>query len=106
MLVGSAGVYYAFFGCFFLGVAGLCAAASRRRLRPLGGAAFFAGVIVAAGLVNLAPNILFAHRHGKNRLMRRAEYIAAEKYGLRITQLLLPRKVQPLVFADDPPPSA
>ncbi len=90
VLLGSGGIYYAAFSCYLLMVAGLCAAVARRRLRPLGSAAILAGVIVAAGVANLAPTLLYRLRHGPNPAAVVRYPIHAELWGLRMTQLLLP----------------
>ena len=65
-VLGSGGIYYAAFTCYLLLVAGCCAAASRRRVHPLGSAAILVGLIVAGGIVNLAPTLLYRLRHGPN----------------------------------------
>ena len=89
-LLGSGGIYYAAFTCYLLVVAGLCASISGRKLRPLGSAAILAGLIVAGGIVNLAPTILYRLRHGPNPAAVVRYPIHAELWGLRMTQLLLP----------------
>jgi phosphoglycerol transferase len=89
VLMGGAGVYYAFFGCFFLMVTGLFAMTATRRLQPLLDGAFFAGIIVVVGLINLAPHLQYTHDNGSNPLIQR-RFIEAEMFGLRVTQLLLP----------------
>ena len=89
VLMACAGVYYAFFGCFFLIVAGLFASAATRRLQPLVSGALFAGVIVLVGMINVAPNLQYTRANGRNPLVQR-HFIQAETFGLRVTQLLLP----------------
>jgi phosphoglycerol transferase len=90
VLVSCAGVYYAFFGCFFLLIAGLAARVSRREPRALLAAGVLAAVITAGCLVNIAPCLAYGWTHGPNRQTRRTEYVAAEVYGLKMAQLLLP----------------
>jgi phosphoglycerol transferase len=87
--VASAGVYYAFFGCFFLVVAGLVRALAMRRFQPLVSAAFFTGLILAVGVLNLAPNLLYTRAHGANPTVQR-HFKHAEMFALRVTQLVLP----------------
>ncbi len=89
-VLGSGGIYYAAFTCYLLLVAGCCAAASRRRVHPLGSAAILVGLIVAGGIVNLAPTLLYRLRHGPNPSAVVRFPIHAELWGLRMTQLLLP----------------
>jgi len=88
-LVGSAGVYYAFFACFLFLAAGLTIALRRRRVRDL---------VVPVALVALTTIVLTAHyvpsivhlaRHGDTPSVRRSP-VDAETFGLRIVQLLLP----------------
>src|SRR5262249_35020786 len=58
-LVAPAGIYSAFFGCFFLTAAGLVAALNRRSLRPLAASTLLVGVMVVGGLANLAPTLAY-----------------------------------------------
>jgi phosphoglycerol transferase len=89
-LLGSGGIYYAAFSCCLLMVAGVCAAVARRMFHPLGSAAILAGLIVAGGLVNLAPTMLYRLGHGPNPEAVQRFPFHGELWGLRITQLLLP----------------
>jgi phosphoglycerol transferase len=90
LLMASGGVYYAFFGCFFLVVVGLCRAAAVRHLQPLWSAGFFICVIIAGGLINYAPNLLYAYQHGGNDQVAQRYPFEAEVCSLRLTQLILP----------------
>src|ERR687887_558825 len=66
LLLGCGGVYYAFFTCFFLAVAGAVSAALRRRLQPLGTAVVLCAVISLAVGANLVPTWLYQREHGRN----------------------------------------
>ena len=67
VLLGSGGIYYASFTCYLLLVAGLCAAATRRRWHPIGSAAILVGLVVAAaGSANIAPTLIYGSAHGPN----------------------------------------
>jgi phosphoglycerol transferase len=89
-LTGMAGVYYAFFACFFLLVAGLGALCARRGWGALGvGVALTLIVAVSTGLT-LSPSILYKLHNGPNLAAVDRGPAEAEIYGLRITQLLLP----------------
>jgi phosphoglycerol transferase len=90
LLVSSAGVYYAFFGCFFLVVAALFACAARGQFRAVLTAGLLVAVTVAGGLLNMAPSLVYTWRNGGNEMTKRTHYIAAEIYGMKLTQLLLP----------------
>ncbi|HEY2155852.1 MAG TPA: hypothetical protein VGH33_09495, partial [Isosphaeraceae bacterium] len=78
------------FSCYLLMVAGLVTSISRRKFHPLGSAAILAGLIVAGGVANLAPTLLYRLRHGPNPAAVVRYPIHAELWGLRMTQLLLP----------------
>jgi phosphoglycerol transferase len=85
-----AGIYYAFFGCFFLLVAGLAALFARRGRLAFGAAlALVLAVCVSTGLT-LLPSIRYTYRNGPNPAAVERGACEAEVYGLRITQLLLP----------------
>lgn len=90
LLAAAGGVYYAFFGCFFLTVAGLTAWAARRDFRPVLAAGLLAGTVVATALAGLTPSLLYTWKHGVNELTKRQFYVSAEIYGLKLAQLLLP----------------
>ncbi|HVC97070.1 MAG TPA: hypothetical protein VND64_25550 [Pirellulales bacterium] len=90
ILQSSAGVYYAFFACYLLLVAGASAALDGRRLRPLGVAASLVTLTSLGVLANIAPSLAFWHRHGRNPEVARRTADEAEIHGLKIGQLLLP----------------
>jgi phosphoglycerol transferase len=90
LLVCAGGVYYAFFACFFLVIAGMTAALYRRALYPwITGCALIA-VIVLGGIANVFPTILYRYSNGTNpeALVRCTQ--GAEIHGMKIVQLLLP----------------
>ena len=89
-LVGSGGIYYAFFTCYLLLAAGLCAAVARRRWHPLGSAWLLIGVVTAAVVANVSPTLIYRLRHGPNPAAVVRFPVLAELWGLRITHLLLP----------------
>jgi phosphoglycerol transferase len=98
-LVGSSGVYYSFFSCYLLLVAGTIAAFGRRRIYPLLNAAIVIGVIVFTMLVNLTPNFIYTYKHGTNVGVAKRYSSQAEEYGLKMVQMLLPvsnHRLQPL----------
>jgi phosphoglycerol transferase len=90
LLVGLAGVYYAFFACFFLAIAGLAACAWRRTAYPLVAAGTLIAVTAAGVAVAVAPNLVHRQRHGENPAVAHRLPCEAELFGLKITQLLLP----------------
>jgi phosphoglycerol transferase len=87
---GASGVYYMFFGCFFLAVVGLRAALRDRSYRVALAAAV---LVLASGIVfaaQMVPTVVYAAQHGKNPAAAVRNPFEAETYGLRITQMLLP----------------
>jgi phosphoglycerol transferase len=89
LLVSGTG-YYAFFGCFFLLVAGLATAARARSVRPLLIGGTLTGLIALGLVMNLTPLLEYQHHHGENPAASRRNYAEAELYGLKIVQLVLP----------------
>jgi phosphoglycerol transferase len=89
-LVGSAGIYYAVLSCFFFLVAGLAAAAHRKRVYPFANAAILIGTVAFAGVINLAPNFLHMAQHGFNGAPIRRQPADTEEYALKIVEMLLP----------------
>jgi phosphoglycerol transferase len=89
VLVGSNGIYYPFFACFLLLVAGLSAAFVKRSLKPLGPAVLLVAITFAVVLVNFAPTIIYTYKHGPTGVASRS-LAGPEIYSLKISQLLLP----------------
>jgi len=85
VITGSSGVYYAFFACFLILVAGLAVAAAQRRWAPLVSALIMLSVIATIVLLCLSPHLFLGHRNISSRVSG-----DAETYALKITQLLLP----------------
>ena len=98
LLLASTGVYYAFFSCFLLCLAGVLAALERRSVRPLGLALLLTSVIVLGALANLYPILDYRRTHGVNSEAVLRLAIGTEIYGLKITQLLLPPSYHRLHF--------
>lgn len=89
--VASFGVYNALFGIIVLAVAGIAGAMAHKSFRPLWWAAI-CGVIVTVGvLLNVLPNIVYRDIHGANPEVAQRSPAEAEIYGLKLTQLIIPR---------------
>ncbi len=98
-LTGTAGVYYAWFGCWLLIVAGLAASLEQRRWRALGAATTLVLVVAASLLIGLTPSLLHIWRDGRNPEAVQRLPQESEIYGLRLIQLLLPapgHRLEPL----------
>jgi phosphoglycerol transferase len=89
LLTASAGVYYAFFACYLLLVAGLASVFDRRQGRGLIVASTLVAVTTAGVAVNLAPTLIYQHEHGVNGESAARLPDEAEVYGLKIGHLLL-----------------
>jgi phosphoglycerol transferase len=89
LLVASAGVYYAFFGCYLLLVAGASAAGGRRK-QALASAALYAAVLAAGVGANLLPTFLYQFGEGVNPKAVVRHWIAADWFGLKVVEMLLP----------------
>lgn len=88
---GACGVYYMFFGCFFLVLVGLRAVLRDRDYRPALAATVL--VLVSGGVfaAQVIPSIVYSAQHGKNQVAAVRTPFEAEVYGLRITEMLLPQ---------------
>lgn len=89
LLLGCNMAYYPFFAAYLIAVAALVALLTRGdRLHFFAGSAMTV-VIVATIVLNLLPNLLYLHEHGRAGLTVRPPQ-DSEVYGLKIAQLLLP----------------
>jgi phosphoglycerol transferase len=89
-VAATCGVYYAFFGCFFIVVAGVRAVVRDREWRVAYAAVLLVAVVALVAVLQVTPSIVYMRQHGRNPhgLVRNAG--AGEIYGLRITQMFLP----------------
>ncbi len=100
-LVGSSFAYYAFFGCYFLVVAGLVAAIRFRHPMRLAWGIGLASVIFAVLIINESPSWLYTMRNGPNEEVAKRIPREADMYGLKVTALLLPISGHRLEFLRD-----
>ena len=89
VLVGGCGIYYPFFSCFFLLLAGGIGSLQSRKIYPLLSALVLVAVISGAVLVSMAPLLIYQRSHGTASIGKRS-MADAEVMGLKVTQLLLP----------------
>ncbi|HEU4768084.1 MAG TPA: hypothetical protein VFS77_11940, partial [Pyrinomonadaceae bacterium] len=89
VVIASSGAYYSFFGCFLLLVVGLLALIQKRGVYPLVTAVILVAVISITTVVNLSPHIVYLREHGNPQSMARSAQ-EAERFGLKIAQMLLP----------------
>jgi phosphoglycerol transferase len=88
--VGASGVYYMFFGCFFLAVVGLRAALRDRSYRVALAAVALVLISAFVFAAQMVPSAVYSARHGGNPVAAVRYPLEAELYGLRITEMLLP----------------
>jgi phosphoglycerol transferase len=90
LAIGSSGLYYAYFGCFFLVVAALSSYWRNRSAKPIMTASVLIAFIAAGVALNLAPTVVYKHVRGPNTeaVVRHAD--ESEVWALKITQLLIP----------------
>jgi phosphoglycerol transferase len=86
----SAGVYYAFFGCYLLCVAGASACMLRRSLKPAVPTVCLALVVCLGCFANGYPSIRFWKAHGPNHEVGARKPAEAEFWALKISQLFVP----------------
>ena len=89
ILIGSSGVYFPFFSCFILLIAGVSAAVSQKSLGHLLASVILIAVISLVLFANLSPSIVYRQRLGSTDVAERSP-AEAETYGLKMVQLLLP----------------
>ena len=93
ILIGTSFFYYPFFSCFFLLVAGVLAAISRKRWIPLLNSLLLIGVIVLCVIAYSIPTLLYTYQNGRNwdfSVLTTRYPQDSEIGGLKIIQLLLP----------------
>jgi phosphoglycerol transferase len=88
-LIGASGVYYPFFSCFLLLVAGAIGSLKFQSFRPLMTTIVLVGITGSTLLISLSPSFVYKYRRGDAGVMQRHPG-AAEDFGLKISQLLLP----------------
>jgi phosphoglycerol transferase len=90
-VLGSFGVYYAFFGAIVLVVCGAAASFKTSSFLPIVNAAAFCALILASVAINLAPYIAYRETHSINHEVAERSPIATEVYALKIMHLILPQ---------------
>ena len=90
LLVSGSVIYYSFFSCFFLLIAGAVGYLNRRNAGALFTSWVLIGVICAGVALQMAPSWIYKMSHGDNPLVVLRSPHETEEYGLKIAQLLLP----------------
>lgn len=98
-VIGSASFYYAGFTLVLVTAAVALVLVARRDRRDALGGALAMGAIAAMLAVNMAPVVVYRLQHGPNREVTHRVAAEAERYQLKLTQLVLPvsdHRVKPL----------
>jgi phosphoglycerol transferase len=90
VLVGSSFIYYPFFTCFFLLVAGILSAIAYRSKWPAVNASVLILLTVGIILINTSPTIIYHLFNGSNPEVGVRNPMEAEVFGLKIVQLFIP----------------
>lgn len=90
LVVASTGVYYAFFSCFLLFIAGMSASLRHRNVYHLIVSGILIALISIGVFFNISPTIIYKYRHGDNKEAFQRYPGESEIYGMKIAQLLLP----------------
>ncbi len=89
-LIGSSGIYYAFFGVFFIFIGGMINSLQHKKAKFIWPALMLISIIICSGILNLAPSIISRIENGKNPEVANRSPIESEIYALNITGLLMP----------------
>lgn len=98
LVVGSAGIYQAFFACFFLGAIAVFCWSKRRSPLFAVPALLLVGVIGGAVILNVGPSFVYHRVKGPNPQAIVRLPLESELYAFRITQLVLPLRSHRLPF--------
>ncbi len=90
LLLGSCGVYYAYFGIVLAFVAGVVAAWATRDVRRLVPALAVVAATAAIVVAQVVPSYVYWSQQGANSLAEFRNPISADFFGLRMTNLVFP----------------
>ena len=96
LALGLAGIYYAYFSCVLILLAGVYASVRGRTWKRLASAGTAVGFTVLAVVVQLIPSWVYTTQNGPNLLAAARNPRQADLYGLRISQLVLPLPIHRL----------
>jgi phosphoglycerol transferase len=89
-LISSSGVYYAFFACFLLAVAGTAAYFAGHKNGSVSNAGILLGLILFGAFLNVLPGLVYRFENGGNAVASLRNANHSEIFGLRIIQMLAP----------------
>lgn len=91
VVLASAGAYYMFFALVLIGAGGAVGAVARRTWGPIVSAVSHLSILGAVFLINLSPSIVYWLHNGSNPQVAHRYPSETEVFGLRISQLVVPR---------------
>jgi hypothetical protein len=97
LFTGATFIYYPYFSCFFLIIAGAGAAIGLRKWQPLFNSLILIVIVVAVVIAFDIPALVYQIQNGSNHAIVRLPS-DSELYGLKIIQLLLPVAHNPNPF--------
>jgi len=90
ILVPAAGIYYAFFACFFAIVSGAFRSVYEKKMAPMVTGGAIALLITIGGLFNISPTLIYSIQHGRNPEAIPRVMHETELYSLKISSMLMP----------------
>lgn len=90
VLLGVTSEYYAFYSCFLLLIAGVCAGLYHRKIAPLFSAMLLVFIVTVSFAATLIPVLTYQMTHGRNTSVAHRLASESDRYALKITQMLLP----------------
>src|SRR5690606_24348446 len=90
LLMSFAFIYYPFFSCFLLLIAGMSSCISHRNKYPLLNSFILISIILVGVLANMSPTLIYQHENGKNLQVLDRIPAESEIFGLKIIQLIKP----------------
>jgi phosphoglycerol transferase len=91
IICASTGVYYAAFGVIVLTAAVLGSCFKNSSYKPILKGGFYSAIIGGTVFLNVLPSITYNLEHGKNVEVAKRSPAESEIYGLKLTQLVIPR---------------
>jgi phosphoglycerol transferase len=91
--IASFGVYYAFFGAIVIVIAGIAGAFRAKSIATLGLTAVLVAIVASGVLMNITPSLIYQAQNPPNKQnpANTRQEIDSESYGLKITQLVMPK---------------
>ena len=89
-LVSATGIYYSFFSCFFLFIAGTGRSFIEKRISPFMTSLLLIALIAFGMFASLSPSLLYIVRNGYNPSATYRVFHETDLYSLKVTKLLLP----------------